>query len=64
MTDRLETGLVWHRCESGACVEVAAAGDEDVLLRSTLDPDTMVTLSRAEWNGFLAGVRKGAFNKV
>jgi Domain of unknown function (DUF397) len=64
MTDRLETGLVWHRCESGACVEVAVTGDGEVVLRSTENPDALAFLSRDEWKGFLAGVKKGVFDKV
>jgi len=66
MTDRLVTGLVWCRCcEGGACMEVAASEDgERVLIRTTKDPGTIVDLSRDEWNGFLAGVKQGAFDQV
>lgn len=65
MTDRLETGLVWHRCESGACVEVAVTADgERVLLRSTENPDDVAVLKRDEWKGFRAEVKKGAFDQV
>jgi hypothetical protein len=66
MTDRLETGLVWHRCcESGACVEVAVTGDgEHVMLRSTENPDDRAVMDADEWKEFLAGVKKGAFDQV
>jgi hypothetical protein len=42
-------------------VEVAAAG-EDVLVRSTLAPQVLLTLSRAEWREFLAGAKDGTFD--
>jgi hypothetical protein len=58
--------LMWHRarCDGGTCVEVAATG-EAVMVRSSADPDgTPVTLSRDEWQAFLAGVKDGAFDRV
>jgi predicted secreted Zn-dependent protease len=67
MADGSGGELVWYqdeRCESGACVEVAA--DEGiVLLRSSRDQRAMpVALSRNEWQEFLAGVKDGAFDRV
>ncbi|HEX4833776.1 MAG TPA: DUF397 domain-containing protein [Trebonia sp.] len=56
--------LRWQQgrpCDSGHCVEVAAAG-EDVLVRSTLAPQVLLTLSRAEWREFLAGAKDGTFD--
>ena len=57
----------WHtggRCDGGACVEVGALG-ESVLIRSSADPDGgYVTLSRAEWQVFVAGIRDGDFDSV
>ena len=59
--------LVWHRsttCESGVCVEVSTTGDA-VTIRSSANPgDTPVTLSRDEWQEFLAGVKEGAFDRL
>ena len=65
MTHGLGGEPVWHRaCESGACVEVATAGDT-VMVRSSADPTgTPVTLSRDEWQEFLAGVKAGAFDRL
>jgi hypothetical protein len=67
MTDRLETGLVWHRskrpCESGACAEAAHRGDV-VLLRSGLDPDVTVALRYDEWKGLLRALKNGDFDDV
>lgn len=65
MTDGLGGELVWHRgraCESGACVEVATTADS-VTVRSSANPGGIfVTLSRDEWQEFLAGVKAGAFD--
>lgn len=58
--------LMWHRCkcDGGACVEVATTGNA-VMLRSSADPDgTPVTLSRDEWQAFLASVKEGTFDSV
>ena len=58
MTDRLETGLVWHRGEGGACAE--AAGNDDVLhLRNTLSPDATFALHRDEREALLLAVKEG-----
>jgi hypothetical protein len=57
---------MWYmgrRCESGACVEVAVAGDE-VLVRSSVTPATLLTLSREEWREFLAGAKDGFFDHL
>ena len=67
MTDRLETGLVWHRgksrCESGACAEAARSGDV-VLLRSTLNPDAALALRHDEWDQLRADMKEGDFDNV
>lgn len=58
--------LTWCKgnpCESGACVEVAAR-NEDVLLRSSVAPEVIVTLSRAEWRTFLTGAKEGWFDHL
>ena len=55
----------WHisrRCDTGACVEIGIRG-ESVLVRSSTDPDGVwVTLSRAECQAFVAGVKDGNFD--
>jgi hypothetical protein len=67
MTDEPESELVWYRsraCEGGQCAEVAAAGDA-VMVRNSVDPDEIpVTLSHAEWRGFLTAVKEGAFDRL
>jgi predicted secreted Zn-dependent protease len=66
MTDGSSGELVWYRarCDGGACVEVAATSDA-VIFRSSVNPDdALVTMSRAEWEEFLAGVKEGAFDHV
>jgi predicted secreted Zn-dependent protease len=67
MTDGQRSEPVWHKgrpCEGGACVEVAAVGDA-VMVRSSANPESMpVTLSRDEWQEFLAGVKAGEFDRV
>jgi Domain of unknown function (DUF397) len=64
VTDGSDGELVWHRgiCDGGACVEVAMTGDA-VMVRSSADPaGTPVTLSRDEWEAFLAEVKEGTFD--
>src|ERR1051326_8468741 len=66
MPDGSSGELVWHRgrCDSGACVEVAASG-KAVMVRSSADPNgEPVTLSRDEWLAFLAAVKEGTFDRV
>jgi uncharacterized protein DUF397 len=67
MTDRLENGLVWRRgkrrCESGACAEAASKGDV-VLLRSTLNPDAIVSFRRDEWAALLTAMKEGEFDTL
>jgi uncharacterized protein DUF397 len=56
------TWYVARRCESGACVQIGTLGDS-VLVRSSADPDDRrVTLSRDEWQVFIAGVKDGDFD--
>jgi len=43
-------------------VEIGTLG-ESILIRSSADPDGMrVTLSRAQWRVFVAGVKDGDFD--
>lgn len=56
--------LTWHRsCESGACVEIAVRG-EVMMIRSSTARDAVITLTRAEWLEFLAGAKKGLFDRL
>ena len=58
--------LRWHQgraCDAGNCVEVATSGDE-VLLRSSLSPQVVLTVSRGEWREFLGGAKDGLFDNV
>lgn len=64
MTEGSSGELVWYRgkCDGGACVEVASTGDA-VLVRSSTDRGgPPVTLSRAEWQQFLAEAKGGVFD--
>jgi predicted secreted Zn-dependent protease len=67
MGDKSSGELTWHaarRCETGACVEIGTRG-ESVLIRSSADPEgPYVTLSRDEWQVFVAGVKDGDFDSL
>jgi hypothetical protein len=67
MADGSRDELVWHRgarCESGACVEIAEDGNT-VLVRSSVHPAVPpTTLSRDEWNSFIAEVKDGSFDLI
>ena len=55
---------VWYRqCENGACLEVAVQG-EAVVVRSSAAPEATLTLTRAEWQEFLAGAKQGLFDRL
>lgn len=58
---------IWRagkRCDGGACVEIGIQGGS-VLIRSSADPDgPYVTLSRNEWQVFLAGAKDGDFDSL
>lgn len=57
----------WHvssACESGACVMVARRGDA-VVFGNTSRPDGPVAkYTWAEWDEFLAGVKRGDFDDL
>jgi len=44
-------------------VEVGVLG-EDVMLRSSQAPDVVLTITRAEWQEFLAGAKLQVFDDV
>jgi hypothetical protein len=58
---------IWHtasRCDSGQCIEIGALGGF-VLVRSSADPNgPRITLSRDEWQEFVAGVKDGGFDEL
>ena len=66
MPDGSSGELVWYRarCDSGACVEVAATGDTVIVRSSAKQGEAPVKLSREEWQEFLAGVKEGTFDGV
>lgn len=54
----------WYRlCESGGCVEIAVQG-ESINIRSSKAPETMLSLTRAEWRDFLAGAKEGSLDNL
>ena len=59
-----EATLIWRRsqrCDTGTCVEAAAAG-EDVAVRDSKDPTgPVLRFTKSEWDAFIAGVREGDF---
>jgi len=58
--------LFWlrARCEDGACVEVASAGD-GVAMRDSKDQDgPVLRFTRAEWAAFLGGAKSGDFDQL
>jgi hypothetical protein len=58
--------LTWHAgraCETVNCVEIAVR-EEAVMVRSSVTPDSTLTLTRAEWQEFLAGAKEGLFDHL
>lgn len=60
--------LTWHTalsCESGACVQVAAADRDAILIGSTRQPGgPLLEYTAAEWNAFVNGVKAGDFDNL
>ena len=51
MSSKPEAELTWRRataCEGGSCVEMAVSNDV-VIIRSSANPDTKVTVSNDAW---------------
>jgi hypothetical protein len=65
MSDRLTGDPIWRQglCSEGSCIEAAAVG-EDVMMRSTVDPGSVLHMSREEWQKFLAGAKSGLFDDL
>ena len=60
------TGSTWRRaarCADAGCTEVAE-GPDGILLRSSLQPDVVVSLTRGEWDTFVEGVKTGDFDEL
>ena len=59
--------LAWRiarRCNGGACVRVAVAG-ETVLIGDSKSPEgPVLSYSRAEWDAFVEGIRQGDFDDL
>ncbi|WP_373320658.1 DUF397 domain-containing protein [Rhizocola hellebori] len=57
--------VAWRKssfCESGACLEVAAVG-EDIVVRNSQDPHgTTLRFSKPVWASFLEAVSAGDFH--
>jgi predicted secreted Zn-dependent protease len=58
--------LTWYKARrsngSGACVEVATAAGS-ILVRDSKDPHgPVLTYTKAEWDAFLDGAKKGEFD--
>lgn len=50
---------------TGACVQVARGGDDEVLLRNSRDPEGPIqSFTKAEWVAFLAGAKAGEFDAI
>jgi len=59
--------IVWRKSTASdpeECVEVAFVA-QAILVRHSQDPSgPTLTFSKAEWNAFLTGVRKGEFDSI
>ncbi|GAA0905726.1 MULTISPECIES: DUF397 domain-containing protein [Streptomyces violaceusniger group] len=64
--DRQE--LDWQRAapadlpEGAAYLEVAVGPDDQILMRESNDPETVVVTTRAKWDAFIKGVKAGEFD--
>jgi hypothetical protein len=60
---RSQKTAVWRKasfCQAGECAEVAVE-NEEILLRSTRSPGTVVRLTTAEWRALAEGIQAGEF---
>ncbi|AQA13167.1 DUF397 domain-containing protein [Streptomyces samsunensis] len=68
MTRRDWRELDWQRAapddieEGSAYLEVAVGPDDQILMRESNDPETVVVTTRAKWEAFLKGVKAGEFD--
>ncbi|MEU4897713.1 DUF397 domain-containing protein [Streptomyces sp. NPDC044780] len=60
--------LDWQRAapadseEGIAYLEVAVGPDDQILMRESNDPETVVVTTRAKWEAFIKGVKAGEFD--
>jgi Domain of unknown function (DUF397) len=59
--------IIWQKSSfsqgTGECVELAAIAD-DILMRESDDPETVVTTSRDKLRAFVLGVKAGEFDHL
>jgi hypothetical protein len=58
VTDRFDGKPAWRtasRCDGGSCIEVADL-DEEVMLRDSANPATVISVGCKEWREFLARI--------
>lgn len=49
-------------CDSSACIEVADAADDEVVIRNSVAHDFVILATRDEWARFVQGVKAGEFD--
>ncbi|MFF4699710.1 DUF397 domain-containing protein [Streptomyces chattanoogensis] len=58
--------LTWHKAtddpDAPEYIEVAFADGGAVHLRTSTDPESIVTTTRAKWDAFVLGVKAGEFD--
>ena len=57
----------WHvgkQCDGGSCVEIGILGKFVLIRSSAVGDGSYVTLSRSEWQVFVAGVKDGDFDSL
>jgi hypothetical protein len=57
----------WHvgkQCDAGSCVEIGILGKSVLIRSSAVGDGSYVTLSRDEWQVFVAGVKDGDFDSL
>lgn len=61
-----ETKWTRARCDTSACVEVRASlvFEDTVVLRSSVNPQSVLPVKRDEWAAFVAGVKAGDFDNI
>jgi len=64
MTEKINSTIEYHKstflCGRGRCVEVAIA-DNEVKVRNSTKPESIVTFTHNEWKAFLLGVKNNEF---
>ncbi|MDF5752491.1 DUF397 domain-containing protein [Spongiactinospora sp. TRM90649] len=56
---------VWTRaCNNGGCVEVASHGDVVAVRDSENGDGPVLTVTRADWENFLAAAKAGLFDRI